>query len=71
MAQLIKGSPEWIEAKKDARAQLDAKLAFGLPHGGKNLPLIRVAAAIGEPPKPPKPARKRKTSKPKPPKPTE
>jgi len=54
MSQYEKGSPEWKAQKEEARKQLDANLAAGLPHGTK---LPTVGASLG--------ASKPRASKPK------
>lgn len=37
MSQPVKGSAEWFEQKKQARADLDMRLSLGLPHSSKPL----------------------------------
>jgi hypothetical protein len=60
MSQIVKGSAEWFAAKKKARADLDTRLALGLPHSSEPLPEVGVSLPKAEPT-----VKKSRASKPK------
>jgi hypothetical protein len=48
MSKPVKGSAEWFAAKKKARADLDTRLALGLPHSSEPLPEVGVSLPKAE-----------------------
>ena len=62
----VKFSPEWFEAKKQARKDLDYKLSLGVRHGDKKVVAPEAPEAEDAPapaPKAPKAVRKPKAPK--------
>lgn len=48
MSKIVKGSAEWFAAKKKARADLDTRLALGLPHSSEPLPEVGISLPKAE-----------------------
>jgi hypothetical protein len=48
MSEIVKGSAEWFAAKKKARADLDTRLALGLPHSSEPLPEVGISLPKAE-----------------------